>query len=209
MGDIDAHGDPEAGGWHDAKHHAAPLTGWGITTFILLADMFGLGSLTLPSDLARLGWILGIGAIVLAGVGMMYTGVLCVLMVVVPTYMHTVYLHAHCIFMIHMQTAHRHTLLHSPTHSHTPTPTLHHTHPGFLFTHPHSPYTIHPQVSSSPALLCTNPALANLMTGAQLHMVVRGVLLCTLWCMVPSWGSLLCFKSPVWRYAQLRGGVHN
>ncbi len=73
-GDVDVHADPETGGWQDAKHHAAPLTGWGITTFILLADMLGLGSLTLPGDLARLGWITGIGSILLAGLGMMYTG---------------------------------------------------------------------------------------------------------------------------------------
>lgn len=71
-GDIDAL-EPAC---DDAKHRPAALTGWGPITCILLADMFGLGALTLPSDLARLGWAPGLGAIVLAGAGMLYTGLL-------------------------------------------------------------------------------------------------------------------------------------
>lgn len=38
--------------------------------------MFGLGALTLPADIARLGWAPGLAAIGLAGVGMIYTGTL-------------------------------------------------------------------------------------------------------------------------------------
>lgn len=92
-GAIDTMADPTTADWHDGKHHATALTGWGPITCILLADMFGLGALTLPSDIARLGyvasvftriitrthhsrWAPGIAAITLCGVGMVYTGVL-------------------------------------------------------------------------------------------------------------------------------------
>lgn len=72
-GDIDTENPSST--WHDAKHQPTTLTGWVPIAGILLADMFGLGALTLPSALARLGWAPGLGAIILAGVSMVYTGV--------------------------------------------------------------------------------------------------------------------------------------
>ena len=41
---------------------AALGTPWGITTALLLADMFGIGSLALPGVFARLGWLVRPGA---------------------------------------------------------------------------------------------------------------------------------------------------
>lgn len=46
------------------------------TTFILLGDMFGLGTLTLPADFARLGWAVALPVIGLCALGMLYSGVL-------------------------------------------------------------------------------------------------------------------------------------
>lgn len=46
------------------------------TTFILLGDMFGLGTLTLPADFARLGWAVALPVIVLCALGMVYSGIL-------------------------------------------------------------------------------------------------------------------------------------
>ena len=46
------------------------------TTFVLLGDMFGLGTLTLPADFARLGWAVALPVIGLCALGMVYSGVL-------------------------------------------------------------------------------------------------------------------------------------
>jgi len=51
-------------------------THWVLTTFILLGDMFGLGTLTLPADFARLGWAVALPVIALCALGMVYSGVL-------------------------------------------------------------------------------------------------------------------------------------
>ena len=44
------------------------------TTLVLLGDMFGLGSLTLPADFARLGWLPGGAAMALCAAGTLYSG---------------------------------------------------------------------------------------------------------------------------------------
>ena len=46
------------------------------TTFVLLGDMFGLGTLTLPADFARLGWAVALPVMALCATGMVYSGVL-------------------------------------------------------------------------------------------------------------------------------------
>ena len=46
------------------------------TTAVLLGDMFGLGTLTLPADFARLGWAVALPVIGLCALGMVYSGVL-------------------------------------------------------------------------------------------------------------------------------------
>ena len=51
-------------------------THWVFTTFVLLGDMFGLGTLTLPADFARLGWAIALPVIAICAVGMVYSGVL-------------------------------------------------------------------------------------------------------------------------------------
>lgn len=43
-------------------------------TFILLGDMFGLGTLTLPADFARLGWMVTVAMMVLCLAGVLYSG---------------------------------------------------------------------------------------------------------------------------------------
>lgn len=43
-------------------------------TWVVVGDMLGLGSLTLPSVFARLGWIPALIVIVICGVGTMYSG---------------------------------------------------------------------------------------------------------------------------------------
>ena len=42
----------------------------------MVAEMFGLGILTLPADFARLGWAVGLGIVLLFCLGMIYSGVL-------------------------------------------------------------------------------------------------------------------------------------
>ena len=42
----------------------------------MVAEMFGLGILTLPADFARLGWAVGLGLVLLFCLGMMYSGLL-------------------------------------------------------------------------------------------------------------------------------------
>ena len=51
-------------------------THWIFTTFVLLGDMFGLGTLTLPADFARLGWAVALPVIAICALGMVYSGVL-------------------------------------------------------------------------------------------------------------------------------------
>jgi hypothetical protein len=51
-------------------------THWLLTTCILLGDMFGLGSLTLPADFVRLGWIPALVLLILFGIGDIYSGLL-------------------------------------------------------------------------------------------------------------------------------------
>ena len=60
------------------KHISAPHEGthWAFTTFLLLADMFGLGTLTLPADFARLGWAVALPVVIICAAGMVYSGVL-------------------------------------------------------------------------------------------------------------------------------------
>lgn len=42
----------------------------------MVAEMFGLGILTLPADFARLGWAVGLAIVLLFCLGMIYSGVL-------------------------------------------------------------------------------------------------------------------------------------
>ncbi|KAL4457813.1 hypothetical protein ABPG75_012678 [Micractinium tetrahymenae] len=51
-------------------------TPWGLTAGLLLADMFGIGALSLPSVFARLGWLVSFVLLVLFGLGCGYLGVL-------------------------------------------------------------------------------------------------------------------------------------
>lgn len=44
--------------------------------FVMVAEMFGLGILTLPADFARLGWAIGLGLVLLFCLGTMYSGLL-------------------------------------------------------------------------------------------------------------------------------------
>lgn len=67
------HPDLEAAGHPALKSHGS---GWILTTFIMVAEMFGLGILTLPADFARLGWAVGLGLVLLFCLGMMYSGLL-------------------------------------------------------------------------------------------------------------------------------------
>ena len=61
-------------------HRTVPVghvgTHWVFTTFVLLGDMFGLGTLTLPADFARLGWAVALPVIAICALGMVYSGVL-------------------------------------------------------------------------------------------------------------------------------------
>ena len=68
-----ASADLEAAGHPALKSHGS---GWILTTFIMVAEMFGLGILTLPADFARLGWAVGLGLVLLFCLGMMYSGLL-------------------------------------------------------------------------------------------------------------------------------------
>jgi hypothetical protein len=45
-----------------------------VTSLAFAGDMFGLGTLTLPADFARLGWLLGGGIIALCAAGTLYSG---------------------------------------------------------------------------------------------------------------------------------------
>jgi hypothetical protein len=54
----------------------AGTTHWLLTTCILLGDMFGLGSLTLPADFVRLGWVPALALLILFGIGDVYSGLL-------------------------------------------------------------------------------------------------------------------------------------
>jgi hypothetical protein len=54
----------------------AGTTHWLLTTCILLGDMFGLGSLTLPADFVRLGWVPALSLLILFGIGDVYSGLL-------------------------------------------------------------------------------------------------------------------------------------
>ncbi|KAL0023611.1 hypothetical protein WJX77_006953 [Trebouxia sp. C0004] len=67
------HPDVESAGHPALKSHGS---GWILTTFIMVAEMFGLGILTLPADFARLGWAVGLGLVLLFCLGMMYSGLL-------------------------------------------------------------------------------------------------------------------------------------
>ena len=51
-------------------------SGWILTMFVMVAEMFGLGILTLPADFARLGWAIGLGLVLLFCLGTMYSGLL-------------------------------------------------------------------------------------------------------------------------------------
>ncbi|CAL8466173.1 g5709 [Coccomyxa elongata] len=52
-----------------------------MTTFIMLGDMLGLGSLTLPSVFARLGWAPALAVIAICALGTIYSGRLFTLLV--------------------------------------------------------------------------------------------------------------------------------
>ena len=69
---VPAHGDEEAGS--TAKDLGTGRVSWPMMTFILLGDMFGLGTLTLPGDFARLGWVLAVAMMVLCLAGVLYSG---------------------------------------------------------------------------------------------------------------------------------------
>ncbi|CAL5228546.1 g11700 [Coccomyxa viridis] len=58
------------------RQNAASAAGVSVmfTTFIMLGDMLGLGSLTLPSVFARLGWIPALIVVIVCGFGTMYSG---------------------------------------------------------------------------------------------------------------------------------------
>lgn len=63
----------------ESAGHPAPKSGgsgWILTMFVMVAEMFGLGILTLPADFARLGWAIGLGLVLLFCMGTMYSGVL-------------------------------------------------------------------------------------------------------------------------------------
>lgn len=63
----------------EAAGQAAPKSGssgWVLTMFVMVAEMFGLGILTLPADFARLGWAIGLGLVLLFCLGTIYSGLL-------------------------------------------------------------------------------------------------------------------------------------
>lgn len=74
--EVDA--DPEAARTKGSPsgEHGRLGTHWVLTTFILLGDMFGLGTLTLPADFARLGWAVAVPVILVCALGSVYSGVL-------------------------------------------------------------------------------------------------------------------------------------
>lgn len=51
-------------------------THWLLTTAIMLSDMFGLGTLSLPADFARLGWIPALACLVWFAVADIYAGII-------------------------------------------------------------------------------------------------------------------------------------
>ncbi|KAL3140245.1 hypothetical protein ABBQ38_004517 [Trebouxia sp. C0009 RCD-2024] len=68
-------------GNHDMESAGQPApksggSGWILTMFVMVAEMFGLGILTLPADFARLGWAIGLGLVLLFCLGTMYSGLL-------------------------------------------------------------------------------------------------------------------------------------
>lgn len=67
--------DVESGG-HKGISAGHTGTHWILTTFVLLGDMFGLGTLTLPADFARLGWAVALPVIIICALGMVYSGIL-------------------------------------------------------------------------------------------------------------------------------------
>ncbi len=67
--------DVESGG-HKGVSAGHSGTHWILTTFVLLGDMFGLGTLTLPADFARLGWAVALPVIIICALGMVYSGIL-------------------------------------------------------------------------------------------------------------------------------------
>ena len=56
--------------------HRSRGSGWILTMFVMVAEMFGLGILTLPADFARLGWAVGLGLVLLFCLGTAYSGLL-------------------------------------------------------------------------------------------------------------------------------------
>lgn len=69
---VPEQGDEETG--RTAKASGTGRVSWPMMTFILLGDMFGLGTLTLPGDFARLGWVLAVAMMVLCLAGVLYSG---------------------------------------------------------------------------------------------------------------------------------------
>ena len=67
--DVESGGHKGISGGHTGTH-------WILTTFVLLGDMFGLGTLTLPADFARLGWAVALPVITVCALGMVYSGIL-------------------------------------------------------------------------------------------------------------------------------------
>jgi len=67
--------DVESGG-HKGISAGHTGTHWILTTCVLLGDMFGLGTLTLPADFARLGWAVALPVIIICALGMVYSGIL-------------------------------------------------------------------------------------------------------------------------------------
>lgn len=49
-------------------------THWLLTTAIMLSDMFGLGTLSLPADFARLGWLPGLACLIWFAAADVYAG---------------------------------------------------------------------------------------------------------------------------------------
>lgn len=47
---------------------------WPLSLALIAGDMFGLGTLTLPADFARLGWIPAIAIMLICLCGMLYSG---------------------------------------------------------------------------------------------------------------------------------------
>lgn len=59
-----------------AGQEEQPGAHWLLITSTMVAEMLGIGALSLPSAFARLGWAAAAGVLLLAGSGMAFSGVL-------------------------------------------------------------------------------------------------------------------------------------